>query len=195
MVQAYWLIGREIVEVEQAGEPRAGYGQNVIERLSARLKRSFGKGFSVQNLGYMRQFYLTFSQGSALPEIRQALPGELREGAIPQALPGGSGGKARRARPVSVVRRTARPAPPGESAVAQMFPPALGWTHYVILMRIANPTARAFYEIEAAREAWSTRQLERQIGSLLFERLADIATPRRSWRSRGEGKRSPSPRM
>ncbi len=59
MVQAYWLIGREIVEGEQAGEQRAGYGQNVIERLSARLKRSFGKGFSVQNLGYMRQFYLT----------------------------------------------------------------------------------------------------------------------------------------
>jgi predicted nuclease of restriction endonuclease-like (RecB) superfamily len=177
MVQAYWLIGREIVEVEQAGEQRAGYGQNVIERLSARLKRSFGKGFSVQNLGYMRQFYLTFPQGSALPEIRQALPGELREGAIPQALPGGSGGKARRARPASVVRRTAHPAPPGESAVAQVFPPALGWTHYVILMRIANPTARAFYEIEAAREAWSTRQLERQIGSLLFERLANHRDP------------------
>jgi hypothetical protein len=94
MIRAYWLIGREIVEVEQAGEQRAGYGQNVIERLSARLKRSFGRGFSVQNLGYMRQFCLTFPQGSALPEIRQALPGELREGAIRQALPGGSGGRA-----------------------------------------------------------------------------------------------------
>lgn len=39
-------------------------------------------------------------------------------------------------------------------------------------MRVANPTARAFYEIEAAREGWSTRELERQVGSLLFERLA-----------------------
>jgi predicted nuclease of restriction endonuclease-like (RecB) superfamily len=58
-----------------------------------------------------------------------------------------------------------------------MFPPALGWTHYVILMRVANPDARAFYEIEAAREAWSTRQLERQIGSLLFERLAKHRDP------------------
>lgn len=38
MVQAYWLVGREIVEVEQAGEQRAGYGQNVLARLAARLR-------------------------------------------------------------------------------------------------------------------------------------------------------------
>jgi predicted nuclease of restriction endonuclease-like (RecB) superfamily len=52
------------------------------------------------------------------------------------------------------------------------FPPYLGWTHYLLLMRVANPTARAFYEIEAARESWASRELERQIASLLFERLA-----------------------
>ena len=51
MVRAYWLVGREIVEVEQAGKQRAGYGQNILARLAARLKASFGKGFSVQNLG------------------------------------------------------------------------------------------------------------------------------------------------
>ena len=60
---------------------------------------------------------------------------------------------------------------------APMFPPALGWTHYLMLMRVANPTARAFYEIEAARECWSTRQLERQIGALLFDRLAKHRDP------------------
>lgn len=53
-----------------------------------------------------------------------------------------------------------------------MFPLQLGWTHYLVLLRVANPTARAFYEIEAARESWSSRELERQIASLLFERLA-----------------------
>jgi len=57
--------------------------------------------------------------------------------------------------------------------MAQMFPSAHGCTQYVILMWIANPTARAFYEIEAAREAWSPRQLERPIDPLLFERLAN----------------------
>ncbi|MBM4320485.1 MAG: DUF1016 domain-containing protein, partial [Deltaproteobacteria bacterium] len=48
----------------------------------------------------------------------------------------------------------------------------LGWSHYLILTRVRDPQAREFYEIEAAREAWATRQLERQIASLLFERLA-----------------------
>ncbi len=53
-----------------------------------------------------------------------------------------------------------------------LFPPFIGWAHYLILMRVKNPHARAFYEIESVREDWSTRELERQIGSLLFERLA-----------------------
>ena len=39
-------------------------------------------------------------------------------------------------------------------------------------MRVVNETARAFYEIEAVRESWSSRELERQVASLLFERLA-----------------------
>jgi len=41
-----------------------------------------------------------------------------------------------------------------------------------MLLRVTNPTARAFYEIEAVRESWSSRELERQIASLLFDRLA-----------------------
>jgi predicted nuclease of restriction endonuclease-like (RecB) superfamily len=53
-----------------------------------------------------------------------------------------------------------------------LFPPLLSWTHYRLLLAVENPKARSFYEIEAAREAWSSRELERQIASLLFERLA-----------------------
>jgi predicted nuclease of restriction endonuclease-like (RecB) superfamily len=48
----------------------------------------------------------------------------------------------------------------------------LSWTHYRILLRVENLTARAFYETEAVNARWSTRELERQIHSLLFERLA-----------------------
>jgi predicted nuclease of restriction endonuclease-like (RecB) superfamily len=48
----------------------------------------------------------------------------------------------------------------------------LSWTHYRILLRVENPAARSFYEKEAAESRWSIRELERQIGSLLFERLA-----------------------
>jgi predicted nuclease of restriction endonuclease-like (RecB) superfamily len=48
----------------------------------------------------------------------------------------------------------------------------LSWTHYRILMRIDRPKARSFYEIECVKNNWSARELERQKGSLLFERLA-----------------------
>lgn len=48
----------------------------------------------------------------------------------------------------------------------------LSWTHYRILMRVDNPQARSFYEIECIKNNWSARELERQKGSLLFERLA-----------------------
>ena len=48
----------------------------------------------------------------------------------------------------------------------------LPWTHYQILMRVDNPEARKFYEIEARKQQWSKRELQRQIGSSLYERLA-----------------------
>ncbi len=48
----------------------------------------------------------------------------------------------------------------------------LSWTHYRIVLRVENPDARSFYENEAVNARWSTRELERQINSMLFERLA-----------------------
>jgi predicted nuclease of restriction endonuclease-like (RecB) superfamily len=59
-VAANWLIGREIVEEEQRGERRAGYGEELIESLGRALSREYGRGFSATNLKLMRQFYLTY---------------------------------------------------------------------------------------------------------------------------------------
>jgi len=131
MVQAYWLIGREIVEVEQAGATRAGYGAELIARLSKRLRARFGEGFGVRTLELVRRFYVAFPNGSAIPQTLSA-----------------------------------------ESELTS-FSPALSWSHYVVLSRVTRAHARSFYEIEAARERWSVRQLERQIGALLFDRLAN----------------------
>jgi predicted nuclease of restriction endonuclease-like (RecB) superfamily len=50
--------------------------------------------------------------------------------------------------------------------------PNLSWTHYRTLLRVAKLEARAFYEIEATANHWTARELERQINSLLYERLA-----------------------
>jgi len=154
MVHACGHIGREIVEVEQQGDERAGYGKGVLRDLAVRLGQRFGRGFSEPNLRNMRQFYLTYRDGSAVPGELGGPPKRL----APPGLSASGGAEIRSAAP--------------SESQAILFPPNLGWTHYAILMRVSDPRARAFYEIEAVRESWSTRQLERQIASLLFERLA-----------------------
>jgi len=60
MVEAYWLIGKRIVEEEQSGKSRAEYGKRLLENLSKSLSNHFGKGFSYANLRNFRQFYLTY---------------------------------------------------------------------------------------------------------------------------------------
>ena len=73
MVQSYWLIGYRIVEQEQNGEKRAGYGEKLIENLSRELSKESGLGMSEAQLKNCRQFYLTFSN----PQICYTLCSEL----------------------------------------------------------------------------------------------------------------------
>ncbi|MBR4666840.1 MAG: DUF1016 family protein [Lentisphaeria bacterium] len=122
MVQAYWKIGRLIVEDEQQGEHRAEYGKKVLEELAERLTADFGKGFDARELRRMRQFYLLFSKWDALR-------------------------------------------------------PELSWTHYRLLLRVENEDARNWYMNEAAEENWSSRQLERQITVLYYDRMQSSADP------------------
>lgn len=61
MVQAYWQVGRVIVEDEQGGEKRAEYGKRVLPELAKRLTAEFGKGYTVANLRNFRQFFLSFT--------------------------------------------------------------------------------------------------------------------------------------
>ena len=148
-VLANWLIGREMVQDEQRGKRRADYGKQAVAQLSQQLTTAYGKGWSPQSLFYMKQFYLAYP--SLLPEneILHAVRGESAATAI-----------------VHAVR--------GESSLRQpgVLHPNLAWMHYRTLLRVDRAEARDFYEIEATRHAWSARELERQINSLLFDRLA-----------------------
>lgn len=65
MVQAYWHIGKLIVDA-QGGEERAAYGDNLLKSISSRLTKEFGKGFDASNLRNMRAFYLTFPNCDSL---------------------------------------------------------------------------------------------------------------------------------
>lgn len=116
MVQAYWQIGKIIVENEQNGNLRAEYGKAVLQEVSEKLQQEFGNGFSVRNLQQMRKFYVTFPNTNALRS-------------------------------------------------------QLTWTHYRALLRVENDNARNWYMEECVRSAWSSRQLERQISTLYYERL------------------------
>ena len=66
LVQSYWLIGRHIVEFEQAGKEKADYGSNLLDQLSKDLTRLYGKGFGRSNLFYMRKLYLSFQNSGTL---------------------------------------------------------------------------------------------------------------------------------
>jgi predicted nuclease of restriction endonuclease-like (RecB) superfamily len=161
MVHAYWLVGREIVEVEQQGKERAEYGDESLKRLAAKLTKRFGKGFNLTGLKRMRQFYRAFPQGSSLPVELGGPPKGAAAGHLSETGEKGALGRG-------------LTAPSGP-----LFPASLSWTHYRLLLAVPKPEARAFYEIEAAREGWSVRELERQIAALLFERLAQSRSPER----------------
>ena len=64
MTASYWEIGRRIVEAEQKGRRRAGYGEQLMARLSADLTARFGRGFRPDNLENMRRFFVAYAVGA-----------------------------------------------------------------------------------------------------------------------------------
>ncbi len=155
MTASYWEIGRRIVEFEQGGKGRAAYGEALIERLADDLTQRFGRGFSQRNLEQMRQFYLGWP-------IPQTLSAESSSRAIPQTVSGES--------KETPTIQTSSGQSPNLAALATRFP--LPWSAYVQLLSVKSEAARAFYETEALRCGWSVRQLNRQIGSQFYERIA-----------------------
>jgi hypothetical protein len=79
MTATYWEIGRRIVEHEQAGSKRAGYGEALLEGLSRDLTRRFGRGFGIIQLRTMRQFYATHA-------LTDKIQSEIGESPIRQSL-------------------------------------------------------------------------------------------------------------
>lgn len=147
MTASYWEIGHRIVDAEQKGKRRAGYGEQLIIRLSGDLSRRFGRGFSVDNLENMRRFFLAYP-----PALISETLSRKSEGGL----------SAKKSGAVSVTFDLLD--------LAQIF--ALPWSAYVSLLSVKDAHARQFYEVEALRGGWSVRQLERQIGSQFYERTA-----------------------
>ena len=145
MTATYWEIGRRIVQSEQAGEKRAEYGDVLIQRLAKDLSASFGRGFGSRNLAQMRSFYLAWPHDKILQTL-----------------------SAKSSTPIAFNEIQGKSQP--IQNLANQFP--LPWSAYVRLLSVKNPDARTFYETEALRSGWSVRQLDRQIGSQFYERMA-----------------------
>ena len=146
-VMTSFLIGRYIVEQEQQGKERAKYGSKILDYLSASLTKEYGRGFSRSNIAGMRQFYMTYKDRE--DAIIQLGIGQL--GQATEIVQSGIG---------------------QFDKVYSRLPFKLSWTHYQVLMRIAEKEEREFYEKEAVRSNWNVATLKRQYHSSLYERLA-----------------------
>ena len=165
MSASYWGVGRRIVEFEQSGAARAGYGEALLRRLAVDLTARFGRGFSKRNLEQMRLFYLGWPIAQTLSA--QSMAGEPA-GEIAQTLSATSGDLARVADLLPM--DTSAASPLDLTALARRFP--LPWSAYVRLLSVKSQPARSFYETEALRCGWTVRQLGRQVDSQFFERIA-----------------------
>ncbi|MBI2926992.1 MAG: DUF1016 family protein [Verrucomicrobia bacterium] len=177
LVLRNWAIGAYVVEYEQNGEDRAAYGKRLLQRLSRDLSERGLKGCSADVLERMRQLYGTYPQIGT--KISAALPRRS-----PRLL---AMGEARISATAS--RKSNRAAPrPLSPALLLRF----SWSHLVELLRLDDPWKRAFYENECLRGNWSLRQLRRQIGSLLYERIG-LSTDKQKVMERGRRQAAEAP--
>ncbi len=160
LVYTYYEVGRMIVEEEQGGRKRAQYGKAQLQELSKKLTAQLGKGFSVDNLQNMRNFYIAYSP----TEIYEKPSRKLTERKY-EPVSRKSSGQQNRNRAAEIND--------GSAGLVRPIPKfTLSWSHYLKLMRIDDPDERRFYEIEAAENRWGLKELQRQFDSALYQRLA-----------------------
>jgi predicted nuclease of restriction endonuclease-like (RecB) superfamily len=155
LVLRNWLIGARLVEFEQNGEDRAAYGDGLLKRMSLDLEDRGVTGCGVRMLERMRRLYLTYPQlaGQISSPLLTESPLRLPEKGLEKSS--------------APMTKCANPLP---SPLAPKLLLTLSWTHLIEILAIDDPWKRTFYENECLKGNWSVRQLQRQIGSLLYER-------------------------
>ena len=154
-----WLIGVWIVTYEQQGADRARYGEGLIHSLAQAFEERGIAGLGRSNLRNYRQIALTWPRLG----IRQTASGESR---LPLDLGPAPPGTVLPARPADAAAMTWQ----DEDWMARLRG-ELSFSHLLELSRVADPLARAFYEVQALAQRWSVRELKRQRDSMLFERV------------------------
>lgn len=186
LVVRNWLFGHYITEFEQMGADRAQYGARLLGSLADRLKPLKIKGTSVTRLKLYRSFYRLFPIGPTLSDqLEQLLPRPIEKSPTPSDLLPPEGFQ---------IERTLT------GALLKNF--TLGWSLYVELLTIDSQEERRFYEIEAAANQWTVRELQRQINSSLYPsgaksynkgkpiRIEEFEAERAWWDKREENERA-----
>ena len=155
-----WTVGCLIVEFEQHGEDRAAYGEKMLKKLCADLDAGGMTGLGLSTLKGCRTFYRLY------PQIGQPAVGQFN--ALLAGLEKGQ--------PLVGLLPVANDTAPSSDRFPTPLPAAkvleLSWSHLLEFIRLDDPWKRAFYENECLKGNWSKRQLQRQIGSLLYDRTA-----------------------
>ena len=107
LVATYWELGRRIVEFEQSGGERAGYGEQLLQQLSHDLTKRFGRGFSVDNLESMHLFYLSYPEALISETLSRKFTGQEKSETVSRIF--------------------------AFDDLTTAFP--LSWSHYVLLTR------------------------------------------------------------
>jgi predicted nuclease of restriction endonuclease-like (RecB) superfamily len=170
-----WFIGAYIVEYEQNGVDRAAYGTQLLKKLADDLKTRYPEGLSDRNLKNFRQFALIYpglAKHNNLSVLLQLLSLSVNNSEILKTLSAELATSAQKLFPTLLDREKEQPIFPWQdSKYYQNLFSTLSWSHIVELIRIHDPTKRAFYEIESIKSNWSTRELKRQIDNMLYERV------------------------
>ncbi len=172
LVARNWLFGRYIAEFEQFGADRAQYGARLLATLADRLKPLKVKGTSNTRLKLYRSFYRLFPIGPTVSDQLNQYPANLQKSpTLSDLLTSGGLPKSETLSRISL--ETQWQALPSREMVQKLpLRFTLGWSHYVELLTLDDPAERSFYEIEATANQWSVRELQRQIASSLYQRLA-----------------------
>lgn len=151
-----WIIGFYIAEYEQQGQDRAAYGNKMLENLANRLKQKGFKGMAETNLKLFRLFY------NCYPQIRQSVTDELKKidlqiVEIRQTVSDES-------KVIDIVSNSQSYLSP------ELLISRLSFSHFIELLKSDTALQRSFYEVEAVKNNWSVRELQRAMNSMLFER-------------------------
>lgn len=147
LVLRNWLLGKRITEESMSGTHAERYGENIISELARQLTDQFGKGFDKRSLYRYVKFYQTYP--------------EIVETASPLSLEDRSEEIVGAASPLSRHLQNQY----------GFTHPILSWSHYTLLLQVADTTARAWYEKEAYEQSWSVRTLQRNIHTQYYDRM------------------------